>query len=620
MFIKEVKKQNKGYDQVFSYHRLMESYRTERGPRQRTLLNLGKLDLPKAQWKLLADRIEELVTGQQSLLAVDEHIEQLATHYARLIIRKQLTVAGHHDQPADPPPYETIAIDSISNSNSRTIGAEYVGLSMYRQLGLDSLFQRLGFSEREQQLAALSIVARLVHPSSERDTRQWAQQLSGLDELLDTDFTQLSNNALYRSLDLLLSHKEAIEAHLKLTEHTLFSLQEQIILYDLTNTYFEGDAKGNDKAKRGRSKDKRHDRPLVTLGLVIDGLGFPKTSKIFKGNVPEGKTLLDMLTVLQGKSINPIARSETTPGTAAAKQHVTVVLDAGIAIEDNIKLLKREGYDYIVVARNKPLDRSELDGDDWLTIKHDNKNKVEAKLIKQDDEHILYCKSYLKQQKEQAMKTQFQQRFEQALSHIAASLTKKGGTKKYDKVLQRIGRQQEKYAAIAHYYKVAVNQQEGIATAVNWKFDKQQQADQRFSGSYFLRTSRLDLSEAQIWSLYVMLTHLEDAFRCLKSDLILRPVHHQKEQRVDAHLFITVLAYHLLIGVQTQLRQHDVDMRWWQIRKLLSSHVRVTTSMTNKEGERIHVRNSTEPESFHRKIYQALGLKLKPLKQKLIKL
>ncbi len=620
MFIKEIKKQNKGYDQVFTYHRLIESYRTDRGPRQRTLLNLGKLELPQQQWKLLADRIEDKVTGQQSLLAVDEHIEQLATHYARLIIRKQLTVAVHHDKPVDPPDYETIAIDSISNCNCRTIGAEYVGLAMYRQLGLDGLFQRLGFSKREQQLAALAIVGRLVHPSSERHTRQWAQQLSGLDELLDTDFTPLSNNALYRSLDLLLSHKAAIEAHLKLTERTLFSLREQIILYDLTNTYFEGAAQGNDQAKRGRSKDKRHDRPLVTLGLVIDGLGFPKTSKIFKGNVSEGETLLDMLAVLQGKVISPLEAAETTPGTQLAKQHVTVVLDAGIAIEHNIKLLKREGYDYIVVARNKPLDMSDLDADDWLTIKQDNKNKVAAMLIKQDDEHILYCNSFLKQQKEQAMKTQFQQRFEQALSHIAASLTKKGGTKKYDKVLQRIGRQQEKYARIAHYYKVAVNQQHGIATSVTWEFDQQQQAEQRFSGSYLLRTSRTDLTEPQIWSLYVMLTHLEDAFRCLKSDLILRPVHHQKEHRVDAHLFTTVLAYHLLICIQTKLRQHDIAMRWWRIRELLSSHVRVTTSMTNQAGERIHIRNCTEPESFHRRIYQALGLKLMPLQRKRIKL
>jgi hypothetical protein len=357
---------------------------------------------------------------------------------------------------------------------------------MYRQLGLDGLLQRLGFSPSEQHLAALTIVGRLVHPGSERCTRQWAKQLSGLDELLDTDFTRLSNNALYRSLDLLLLHQAAIEAHLKLKERTLFSPEEQIILYDLTNAYFEGAAKGNAMAKRSRSKDKRHDRPLVTLGLVIDALGFPKTSKIFKGNVYEGKTLLDMIAVLQGQAIRPLAAPETREEANKAKQHVMVVLDAGIAIEDNIKLLKREeGYDYIVVARNKPLDMSDLDGDDCLTIKQDNHNKVEAIVIIQDGEHILYCKSLLKRKKEQAMKMQFQQRFEQALNHIAASLTKKGGAKKYDKILERIGKQKQQYALVAHYYKVAVKQQDGIATAASWQFDKQQQAEQWFSGSYF---------------------------------------------------------------------------------------------------------------------------------------
>lgn len=620
MFIKEIKKQNKGYNQVFSYHRLMESYRTDRGPRQRTILNLGKLELPQEQWKLLADRIEEIVTGQQSLLAVDDAIEQLATHYAKLIIRKQLSVTTARQKSGDMPEYETVALDSISNSQSRTIGAEYVGLSMYRQLGLEALFQRLGFSDREQQLAALSIVGRLVHPGSEHHSRQWAQELSGLDELLNTDFRQLSNNALYRNLDLLLSHQQAIEAHLKLTERTLFSLKEQIILYDLTNTYFEGAATGNDQAKRSRSKEKRHDRPVVTLGLVIDGWGFPKTSKLFKGNVPEGETLLTMLEALQGEKINSLEEGEATSGTPKAKRGITVVLDAGIAIEDNIKLLQREGYDYIVVARNKPLDIAELTAADLLTIKQDNHNKVAAKLIQQAGESIVYCKSFLKVKKEQAMKTQFQQRFEQGLSQIAASLTKKRGTKRYEKVWERIGRQKEKYAAIAQYYKIEVTHQDGIVTALNWEFEKQQQAEQRFSGSYFLRSSRTDLTEQQIWSLYVMLTNLEDAFRCLKSDLVLRPIHHQKKDRVDAHLFTTVLAYHLLISIQTKLRPHGIDMRWWRIRELLSTHIRVTTSMTNKKGERIYIRNCTEPEPFHRAIYKALDLKLMPLTRKRTKL
>jgi len=613
MFIKEIKKKNKGYEKVFIYHRLMESYRTERGPRQRTVLNLGKLDLHRKQWKLLADKIEEKTTGQQSLIECDEYIESLATHYANLIIHKTLDGKKIVDEKADAPEYETVDIKSVKNSRSRTIGAEYVGLSMFKRLGLDILFQRLGFNKDQINLAALSIIGRLVHPASERKTRVWAQSSTGLDELLGTDFKNLSNNALYRILDLLFSHKKRIEKHLRLRERDLFSLNEKIILYDLTNTYFEGDAQKNPKAKRARSKDKRNDRPLVTLGLVVDEVGFPKVSKIFKGNISEGKTLLEMIESLQAEKIE---RKDDKKNNPKARRGITVILDAGIAIEENITLLKKEGYDYICVARNKPVDFSEINTDDLYTIKKDKKNKIEVALIEQNQESVLYCKSLLKEKKEKAMRTQLQHRFEQELKKIATSITKKNGTKKYDKVLERIGRKKEKYSSIAQYYEIDVKQKDGIATDVKWDMEKKERADQHFSGSYFLRTSRTDLSKKEIWSLYVTLNTVEDSFRYLKDDLEIHPVHHQKKLRVNAHLFSAVLAYHLLISIYTELQQHGITMRWKHVRDLLASQVRITTSMNNKQGERIYMRSCSEPEPFHRKIYKALGLKLIPLKHK----
>ncbi len=616
MFIKEIKKQNKGYEKVFISHRLMESYRTERGPRQRKILSLGKLDLPKEQWKLLADRIEEKVIGQESFLSIDENVESLATHYASLIIQQKITLSKHQVKKTQQAEYETIDINSVSNSKVRSIGAEYVGYETFKQLGLDTLFGKLGLSKQEIDLTALSIVGKLVYPASEHRTRAWAKHLTGLDELLNADFTHLSNNALYRTSDLLLSFKSQIEEHLKLKERNLFSLKENIILYDLTNTYFEGSTKKNKKAKWGRSKEKRSDCPLVTLGLVIDEMGFPKASKIFKGNVYEADTLLKMLELLQGETI----QSASTKARAKAKKGITVVMDAGISTEDNLKLLKAEGYDYICVARNKPFDESKVDLDNLVTIKQDKTNKVEAKLVKGDDENVLYCKSFLKEKKEQAMKTKMQQRFEEGIKQIAASLTKKGGVKKYDKVLERIGRLKEKNASIAHYYCVDVKHKDGIATAVDWKFLKVEKAKQRFSGSYFLRTSRTDLTEQKIWSLYVMLTNLEDAFRYLKDELGLRPVHHQKESRSDGHLFITVLAYHLLISIQTKLRSSGIHMRWSAIRDFLSSQVRVTTGMTTKDGKRIYIRNCSEAESFHRAIYNALCLNHCPLQAKRTKI
>lgn len=622
MFIKEIKKKNAGYEKEFVSHRLVESYRTDRGPRQRALLNLGKLDLPKEHWKLLADRIEAKITGQTSLFAIDEQIESLATHYASLLIQKGVTLSASAIAEKAEPEYETVDINSISHSRCRTIGGEHVGLSTFRKLQLDTLFVRLGFSKTQVDLAALSIVGRLVYPASERRTREWARHLSGLDELLGTDFSHLSNNALYRISDLVLLHQADIEKHLKLRERDLFSLKENIILYDLTNTYFEGSAQKNEKAKRGRSKEKRSDCPLVTLGLVIDEFGFPKTSKVFSGNVSEGKTLLGMLETLQGKKIKKPEKSEIKAGIKKPSKGITVVLDAGIATEDNLDLLKYEGYDYICVARNKPIDIAEVNDDDLLTIKQDKNNKVEAILLKKDDESILYCKSFLKGKKEKAMKMRLQKRFEEGLEGIAASLCKKRGVKKYDKVIERIGRLKEKNASIAHYYKIDVKQEGEIVPSggINWTFENEQKADQRFSGTYFLRSSRTDLNEKDIWSLYVMLTNVEDAFRSLKSDLDFRPVFHRKEFRVDAHLFIAVLAYHLLVSIRAELKKHDIFERWWHVRELLSNHIRVTTSMTNIEGEQIHIRNCSDPEPFNRAVYNALGLKQYPLGAKRTKM
>ena len=296
-------------------------------------------------------------------------------------------------------------------------------------------------------------------------------------------------------------------------------------------------------------------------------------------------------------------------------------MDAGIATEANLAMLKFEGYDYICVSRAQPLAWDDVDRDNLLTIKNEEGAQVRVKLHQTAEEHVLYCHSERREAKEQAIKTRFQGRFEADLKQAAESLKKKGGVKRYDKVLSRIGRLRQKYALIAHYYTIDVKEKDGLVTAIDWQMAKEEQADQRFSGSYFIRTSRLDLTDEQeLWSLYMMLIDLEDSFRCLKSDLLLQPNHHQTEARMDAHMFIVVLAYHLLSSIRFRLKKSDSSMRWKTIRDQLTSHVRVTTSMRNKEGQQIYVRNSTEPEPFHRLIYNALGISLAPLPAKKVKL
>lgn len=422
MFIREIIKQNKGYKKKFIYNALMESYRTEKGPRQRMVLSLGKLNLPRDKWKQLANRIEEIVNNQQKLYPADEEIETLAQHYATVLLGKQMKAKEVKKAPEETPHYEEVNVNSVKTRHCRSIGAEYVSLSIVKKLGFPSLLSELGFTEKQSKIAQLLIVGRMVYPASEWRTYRWARELSGIGELLELDVSSISHNQLYKVSDCLLDHKKKIEDGLVKRERDIFSLNEKIILYDLTNTYFESGV-GKSKKKRygGHSKEKRNDCPLVTLGLVLDESGFPKRSMVFEGNVREWSTLLGMIKELD-KDGDDIKRK-------------TVIMDAGISTEDNLDELRRLHYDYICVARNKPL--KEVPKDGFLTIKHTKENQVEARMMRQDKDVVLYCRSSGRKRKERSMQARFQERFETDLKAALDSLHKKGGTKKYNKVLER---------------------------------------------------------------------------------------------------------------------------------------------------------------------------------------
>lgn len=595
MFIRTVYKRNKSSAKKYECHQLVESVRTEKGVRQKLLLSLGTLSLAKEKWPSLVKRLEAIIRGQQSFVAPEPEIEALAQKYARDFISRQ---AIEHKPEADTKRFETVDLETLQNHRVRRIGGEYPGLTFFNKLHLHRCLQACGFSKRQIEIAMLLIIGRLVHPGSERQLHRWAQHISGLDELIGTDFDHLSLNSLYKTGDLLYAHKDAIETHLRKRENDLFALKETIILYDLTNTYFEGRAAANSKAKFGRSKEKRSDCRLLTLGLVIDGNGFPKTSQVFSGNQSEPGTLLAMVNALRQKD-----------PTANAKP--TVVIDAGIATEENLRELKPH-YHYVAVSRQK---FAVSDKDDCLVIRETRENKVEAKRITGDDEIVLYCKSKLKRKKEHSMQGRLQQNFEEQLAHLSKSIRKKGCTKRYDKVLERVGRLKEKYNQIARFYQIHVEERDGLAIRIFWEYLKEQ-AEERFSGAYFLRTDRVDLSEKEIWSVYTMLTQMEDAFRTLKTDLQLRPIFHQKEKRSDAHIFITLLAYHLLHSIRTCLKEQGITMSWRQIRDRMSTHCRVTNRMHTKEGHTLFIRTCTEPEEFHKTIYDTLNIKRVPCKTK----
>jgi transposase len=591
MYIRKVTQKNKDTGAEYFTYRLVKTYRNADGKvRQCLLLNLGAhFELPPEQWKLLSDRIEEIISGQQVLILPDDEIEDMAQSIAKRVVHKSAEEPKVSTIKAAPDgDYYVVDVNSLEHQQVRQIGTEHVCYETVKQLGLDRLLFESGLNHKQVNAAIGSIIGRLASPGSERGTHKYLQTQSGLDELLGCDFQQMKLDSLYCIADKILCNKKVLEDKLFEKEKDIFKFEEVITLYDLTNTYFEGTCSGNAKAAYGRSKEKRSDCPLVTLALVLDASGFPKKSEIYTGNVSETKTLSQMIYRLEGK-VKP-----------------TVVLDAGIASEENLEWLKVNGYTYIVVSKkNKTL----IPEDASYILQHKKDYLIKAKLIKNTEtkESELYCYSELKEKKEQGMRNQACLRYEAGLEKIVASLQKKGTTKSYEKILERLGRLKEKYKYVGHTYEVDVITNETRKRAVDIKWSRAE-TKQKAAGMYCLRSNCDDLNEQTLWDIYIMLTELEGAFRCLKSELGLRPVYHQITKRVDSHIFISVIAYHILHTIRYRLKQYGINSSWETIRRDLRTHCRITSTFTCKDGKKLHIRKSSLPNPRQLEIYKALGI------------
>jgi transposase len=588
-------KSRKDGGQYYSY-RLVESRRTEKGVKQQTLLNLGvNFSLPREQWPDLTKRIEAILNGRHSLFEIDSEIEKLAQNIASRI------VLSHQDvEDSDNRDYREIDPDTIELTRPRSVGAEHVTLEALRSLELDKILEELGFNGPQTAAAIGTIIGRACHPGSELGTHAWLQDHSGLGELIDHDFNKLSLYGMYQISDKLFDQKGSIEHQLFERERNLFSLEETITLYDLTNTYFEGQCSGNVLAAHGHSKEKRSDCPLVTLGLVLDSSGFPRRSHVYEGNVNEPRTLSEMLRDLEKDGLS-------------TGQKPTVVMDAGIATEDNITWLKEHHYPYLVVSRKK---HREFDVEQSVVVKKDDECTVRAQEVidEETQEKLLYCHSTKREKKDQAIGDRFVSRFEEELLKLSNGLYKKRCLKKYDKVMVKIGRLRQKYSKVSSRYTISVKKDDktGNATEITWQQQPKPETTDTHPGVYCLRTSQTGWDESTLWKTYTMLTDLEAVFRSLKSELGLRPVHHQIARRVSGHLFITVLAYHLVHTIRFRLKQAGIHSSWATIRKILSSHCRMTVSMQCKNGDTLHVRKSNRPEKSQLQIYSALGIKSHP--------
>jgi transposase len=613
MYIRRTKTKSLDQGEGYYTYRIVESVRIGQQVKQRTLLNLGKdFAVDPAYWPYLAGRITahlqgihlhqcELPGGEPTLdESLAQALETAAEHYSALIAARLSQPVTNEVVEAD---YQRIDISQVEASHARSIGAETLSLHAVRQLQLDEKLTALGFNGIEVAAVLGSLIGRMVSPGSERHTHAWLQNQSALSDLLDIDFSQISLTRLYTVSDKLFKHRAELEAFLGQREQTLFNLSRSIVLYDLTNTYFEGRCATNPEAQFGRSKEKRSDCPLVTLGLVLDGDGFPLSSQIFPGNASEPATLARMLDGLRHN--NP---PDATPPL--------IVMDAGLASNDNIAWLIERGYHYMVVSRERKR-QDPREQEDAVLVRDTVRNRVTVyrEIDPVSRETRLYCHSAPKEKKEQGIRNRFHQRMEAGLTALATGLNKKGSIKRFDKILERIGRLREKNTRVAQDYRIEViaDDAKQHAIRIDWQYAPDSSQKDQQCGLYCLRTNLSDWDEAKLWETYLMLTEIEATFRSLKTELGLRPVYHQKKKRVNAHLFISLLAYHLVHTLRYQLKEKGINLSWESIHNIMATQQRVTLMLPTDANTTILLRTTTQAEALHKQLYQALNIKQDPI-------
>ncbi len=607
MYIRAVETKNKKTGKIYTAYKLIESYRSEKGPRQRIIMSLDIPELSKADLKVLAFLLESKLSGQ----ATTYDTTDLSAVADKVLDNYKLTQEKKTNKKIIDKDSNMVTIDlnSINTNQSRSLGIEIVADTFYKNLDFNKIFNDLNYSSRQKALAKATILGRLISPGSEASTTTWLKERTSLIEMLDYDISGIGKNALYEISDLLLSNKNHIEEQLIKKENTLFPDDRNIFLYDLTNTYFRGSCKKNDIAHRGKSKEKQSTAPLVTLALVVNGLGFPVFSQIYKGNQSEPVTLKDVLKDLLKDEDSSFIKTKST-----------IAMDRGIATADNLKLLKEMNYPYVIIERR------DISKDYINEFKNHKKTFTEIKDSKGQSVYIkkeilesggsrVLCLSEMRKVKEEAMDKKREDRFLEDVEKLNKSVVN-GKIKKSDKVHIRVGRIKQKYSAIAKYYEIQVKVDEKEINALSVVANKLEERDRRneLTGAYVIETSHEDYLAEEIWRMYMLLTHVESSFKVLKTDLGLRPVFHQIARRTEGHLFISVLAYHLLNSIEVSLSQSGYNHNFKTIKDILSTHQRSTITMISEDKNMHQIRLSGTPESKQKEIYKILKVK-NPLKR-----
>jgi hypothetical protein len=611
MFLKSADKKDNNTGKTYRYYKLCESYRIGSKTRHRTIFTLGKLEEIETneERKMLADRIEQLMNGGQTLFisVFPDHIEKLARHFYAQIKRKDMKslpfikaeASRVNEEDKD---YQEVDISSLNLEDVREIGSEWLCKQTIQELGIESFLEDQGWDKFKIDTAMLHIISKATYPASEHKTAQWIQDNSSVTELFNREPNSISRFHLYKASKMLYNVKDELEDFLSVRTNELFDLEDSIILNDLTNTYFEGRKDGSELAQFYKSKEKRSDAKLITLALVVNVEGFVKYSKILRGNIADCKTLKEIVEYLSTR-------------TSSTDRKPTVVIDAGIATDENLLMLKSNGYNYVCVTRSKLKDYKAVTNN-IVTLFDKRDQPIEVRWVEKEgnDDRYLYVHSYMKEVKESSMSDHYSERYEEELKNLSLSIHKKRGTKKYESVLERIGRIKERYSTANKHYEIKVEAKDGIAVNIDWKRKPPKKPSEE--GIYFLRTNLQEPDETTMWNIYNTIREIESAFRSLKSDLSLRPIFHQEDKYSVAHLFLAVLAYTVVNTIRYKLKNHGIHHDWKNIIRIMNTQHVGTISMFKRDGKQINKRVCGVPPAKAQEIYAALGYKSMPFYRK----
>ena len=594
MYIRKSTRSYKG--RTYTNYVLVESAQTPKGPRQKSVCSLGDLSpRPREEWLKLTRKIEDALLGQERL--VDQGDAEVAAIVRQVRERRENAPL----QPSGSAELITVDPSRVTTEQHREAGPIHVGYQFWQRLSLDRILHDCGLPETVRQLACAMVLNRLIAPASEHAMPDWMRR-TALVDILDVDFEGIDDDRLYRVLDRLYPHRATIEAALVQRERSLFNLDTTVYLYDLTSTYFEGQCRRNDKAKLGHSRDKRPDCKQVVVGLVVNRDGFPITHEVFAGNTRDHTTLPTMLDRLAEH--------------AGLKEGATVVVDRGMAYDENIAELKKRKLHYVVASRQPERDRWLADFEDtegFAPVLREpsplnpgqKKSSIEVKTQTADQQTYVLCRSEQRIAKDRAIRTKQEARLRADIDKLAKRIAD-GKLVKAAKINQAIGRLKERYPRVACYYRFSYDEPNRTLSA-EFDADKHLHAE-RLDGCYLLKTSREDLSGDELWRIYILLTRAENAFRDMKSPLAERPIWHHLERRTDTHIFLCVLAYHLLISIEKTLLDKGVHTSWATVRDILKTHQICTVVLPTDDGSSLRIRKAATPDPDVQQLYRQLDI------------